>query len=112
MNLLRETERFDRRHILESIRAYIPEAQFVKDSYITERADERIRSFYLEVEKIGSKDFVLEEIKVLKKNLPKELQARIENVVHPTFMPRNEEELIRNIIILSKQLKYTKICLK
>ncbi len=108
MNLLRETERFDRRHILESVRAFVPEAQFVKDSYITERSDEKIRSFYLEVEKTNGKDFAFEEMKILKKHLPKELQRRIENVLHPIFMPRNEEEIIRNIIILSKQLKYTR----
>lgn len=106
MNLIRETERFDKRHILEAIRHYIPDIQFVKDSYITERADEKIRSFYLEVDKGPGGSFSIEEIKQLRRHLPKEFKGRIENVVHPIFMPRNEEEVIRNIISLSKQLKY------
>lgn len=106
MNLIRETERFDRRHLLEAINTYLPNAIYVKDSYIAERSDEKIRSFYLEVETNGTQEFSLDEIKALKKNLPQELRGRIENVVHPIFMPRNEEELIRNIIILSREIKY------
>lgn len=106
MNLIRETERFDRRHLLEAITTYLPDAVYIKDSYIVERSDEKIRSYYLEVEKGGTQEFTLDEFKALKKNLPQELKGRIENVVHPIFMPRNEEELIRNIIILSREIKY------
>lgn len=106
LNLIRDTERFDRRHLLEAINAYIPDAIYVKDSYVNERFDEKIRSYYLEVEKADNQEFTLEEFKALKKNLPQELKSRIENVVHPIFMPRNEEELIRNIIVLSREIKY------
>lgn len=108
MNLLRETERFEKRHIIEAIQNYIPEIQYVKDSYILDRRDEKIRSFYLETEKLDGTKFTRDEIRTLRSHLPKELNARVENVIHPIFMPRNEEEILRNIIILSKQLKYVR----
>ena len=38
--------------------------------------------------------------------LPRELSDRIENVIHSIFMPRNEEEIMRNIVILAKQLNF------
>ncbi len=103
---LSETERFEKRHILESIKTYIPDIQFVKDTYLIDRPDEKIRTFYLEVEKAHDLFFTLEEIKNLKRSLLKELPMRIEHVLHPIFMPRNEEEVIRNIITLAKQLRF------
>lgn len=43
----------------------------------------------------------------LKHRLPKE-SARQTNIVHPIFMPRNEEEQIRNLIVLASQIKYVR----
>ncbi len=105
LHFIRETERFEKRHILEAIHTILPSAQFVKDSYVQGRSDEKVRSFYLEVEK---PQLSIEEIRKLKKLLPKELKTRVENVIHPIFMPRNEEELMRNMVLLSKQLKYSR----
>jgi hypothetical protein len=108
MNLLSDTERFEKRHILETIKNTISDVQYLKDSYVSDRGDDRVRTFYFEIEKQNGAKFTLDEVKKLKKVLPKELKSRVENVVHPIFMPRNEEEVIRNIIVLSKQLKYVK----
>ncbi|HSX10907.1 MAG TPA: hypothetical protein VLF94_04240, partial [Chlamydiales bacterium] len=44
----------------------------------------------------------------LKEKLPCEFLRQAENVVHPIFMPRNEEELIRNLIVLATQIKYVR----
>jgi hypothetical protein len=41
----------------------------------------------------------------LKGVLPVEIEARIERLMHPVFMPRNEEEVMRNILTLAKQIK-------
>jgi hypothetical protein len=38
--------------------------------------------------------------------LPALFKKQVENVVHPIFMPRNEEEVLRNIVLLSKQIKF------
>lgn len=42
----------------------------------------------------------------LKEKFPSEFLGQAGNVVHPIFMPRNEEELIRNLIVLATQVKY------
>jgi len=47
-----------------------------------------------------------ELIRQLKKKTPHEFRRQAENNVHPIFMPRNEEETIRNLIVLTSQIKY------
>ena len=64
------------------------------------------RVFYIEIEKLQDSAFTTDEIKYLQKNLPRELKESIESVIHPVFMPRNEEEIMRNILLLSQQLNY------
>ncbi len=44
----------------------------------------------------------------LKKKLPCEFLGQTESNIHPIFMPRNEEETIRNLIVLSNQIKYVR----
>lgn len=44
----------------------------------------------------------------LKQKLPCEFLRQSRNIVHPIFMPRNEEELIRNLIVLANQIKYVR----
>jgi len=105
LNFSNIAERFDKTHLLEAIWYCLPDVKYVEDSYIVDKSDEKIRSYYLEVQK---KDITAEEIRLLKHRLPEECKGRIENVVHPIFMPRNEEEVLRNIILLSKQLKYVR----
>jgi hypothetical protein len=105
MNFLKETERFDQKHILDAIRALVGNVSYIEGSYIYEHSNEKVRSFYLEIELYP---LSFEHLKLLKKHLRKELKDRIENVVHHTFMPRNEEEIMKNIIILHKQLRFAK----
>jgi hypothetical protein len=108
LNFVNETERFEKNHILEAIWYCIQDVQYVENSYIVDKRDEKVRLFYLEIENPDTCFFSLEKTKLLKKRLPQEFKNRIENTVHPIFMPRNEEEILRNIILLSKQLKYVK----
>lgn len=49
-----------------------------------------------------------ELIEEVKQKLPREWIRQSENIVHPIFMPRNEEELIRNLIDLTRQVKYVR----
>ena len=63
---------------------------------------------YFEVEKEELTDFSTLEREGLKEKLSIELQAGIEKVAHSLFMPRNEEEVMRNIITLSNQLRFFK----
>lgn len=108
MNTLRDSESFDKRNILQAARSCLANIQFVKNSYIVDSNHEKIRCFYLEVQKRTGDAFTQKEEHTLKTQLPAELQARIQSTNHPIFMPRNEEEILRNIISLSKQLKYVR----
>lgn len=104
-NLLKEHEIFEERHFLAALRRFIPNASSIAGSYFSFDED-KLHRFYLEIEKDDQTPFVLSEIKELEKGLPGEIRGRVEQLVPPIFMPRNEEEVMRNILILSKQLKF------
>src|SRR3990172_1813788 len=107
INVLRENEVFEERNIFETIQHCLPGVCKIKDSFVLDRrSHDPIRLFYIEVEKLDGKDFTLEEVRGLRKRLPREIKDSIESVIHPVFMPRNEEEIMRNILILSQQLKF------
>ncbi len=107
MNVLRENELFEERHILEAISCCLPHIRKIENSVVLDRRNlDPIRVFYLEIEKKDGTGFSLDEMRELRKNLPRELKESVENILHPVLMPRNEEEIMRNIFLLSQQLKY------
>lgn len=107
INVLKESELFEERHILEAIRHCLPHVSKVENSFILDRrTHDPIRLFYLEIEKKDNTPFTIDEIKELRKSLNRELKENIESIIHPVLMPRNEEEIMRNIVLLSRQLKY------
>jgi hypothetical protein len=107
VNFLKDKEAFEKRHILGAIQNYISNAQVVEDSFFTNRrGTENICTLYLEIEKSNGEFFTSAEIKTLRKELPIDLKDRIEQLMHPVFMPRNEEEIMRNVLILSNQIKF------
>lgn len=107
VNFLQDKEVFEERHLLKAIQNYIPSAQAVLNSFFAnKRAPEHICTLYLEIEKTNGESFNSDEINLLRRELPSDLMDRIEHLMHPVFMPRNEEEIIRNILSLSYQIKY------
>ena len=107
VNFLREKEVLEKTHILKAIQNYIPDAKVVENSFFSNRRGaEHICTLYLEFEKNSGEEFSADEINILRKALPSDLQDRIEHLMHPLFMPSNEEEIIRNILSLSSQIKY------
>lgn len=108
INLLQESERFEQKHFIQSIKSCVQDIKPIKNSYISDKREENILCYYIEIEKTNSSNFSLDEIARLKKLLPSEIKTRIEMVINPIFMPRNEEEMLRNIILLSKQIKYVR----
>ncbi|MDF2577042.1 MAG: hypothetical protein K0S74_526 [Chlamydiales bacterium] len=109
LNLSKDNELFEQHHLLKAIQHLIPNACLVEESfYINYNRLDRICSLYLEVEKEGQCDFSLNEIASLKKGLPAQIRLRIEKRLQPLFMPRNEEEIMRHIVALSNQLKFTR----
>lgn len=107
VNVLRENELFEERHILEAMSHCMPKVRHIEKSLVLDRrSHDPIRLFYLEIEKKDGTPFSLKEIKELKRELPRELKESVENVLYPVLMPRNEEEIMRNILLLSQQLKF------
>lgn len=109
MNFLAERESIGEKQLLKAIQQYIKTAESVPNSFFINKNDtDHIVSLYLEVEKSDGSDFTAIDINKLRRELPLDLQNRIVHRHHPIFMPRNEEEIMRNIIILCDQLKFIK----
>ncbi|NGX49221.1 MAG: hypothetical protein K940chlam5_00817 [Candidatus Anoxychlamydiales bacterium] len=108
MDLLYENEYFEKSYILESISQITKDFRYIKSSFITDRRDPKILSYYLEIEKKELNYFSLKEINDLKRKLSLAFISKMKKLINPIYLPRNEEEILRNIIILTKQLNYVK----
>lgn len=107
VNFLKNKEIFEEQHLLTAIQKYIPNVKTIKDSFFANRRGlEHICTVYLEVEKETGEEFSSKEILSLKNELAFDLKDRIGHLTHPIFMPRNEEEIMRNVLALSNQIKY------
>jgi hypothetical protein len=107
LNFINDTEVFEEKHLLKTVQSILPNLQMVPNSSIVERREnKKVRSVYLEVEKLDKAAFLATEIKQFKQKIPLEVKNRVETLVHPVFIHRNEEEIMRNILDLSRQLKY------
>ncbi len=106
LNFLREHEKFDTAHLLKAIQSPIPYVRLVEGSDFIDRAESSFHTIYLEIEKTDGSDFGLEEVNLLRSALPEKIKENIEQLTHPIFMPRNEEEVLRNIMALSRQLRF------
>lgn len=107
VNFLQDKEIFEQRHLLKAIQNYIPSAEAIPHSFFANRrGSEYLCTLYLEIFKHSGKDFTTEEIETLRRELPNDLRDRIEHLMHPLFMPRNDEEIMRNILNLSSQIKF------
>lgn len=107
LNSIREYECFEERHIVNAVQRILPESRAIVDSFYSHRHEEnKVLTLYIEFEKIKGDDFTLQELILLRKKLHVELKNSIEYLSPSLFIPRNEEELYRNIISLSQELKY------
>jgi hypothetical protein len=104
-NLSSTLERFDKENLLEALLHINPHLPVVEDSFFTDQSHDKISSFYIEIHRDPLSP---EDIKKIQTLLSEECKARIENIFHPIFMPRNEEELFKNIILLSQQIHSVK----
>ncbi|HSX13034.1 MAG TPA: hypothetical protein VLE96_01255 [Chlamydiales bacterium] len=103
INFLAENEVFETTHFVNAIQKHFPEIHPVEGSFFIDR-HQSLQTLYLEVEKEG--DFTIQEIQLLRTSLPDQIKEHIEKLAHPIFMPRNEEDVLRNIMTLSGQLRY------
>lgn len=102
-------ERFDDRHILLACQRCIPSLEAVPRSfYASSSPAETALSLYLELEKSDRSAFTCREMKTLKDELGLELTASIEQVMSRIDIPLNEEDLLRNLLLLSQQVRSVK----
>ncbi len=106
LNFLREHEVFEAAHLISAIQKNHALVRIVDGSLFVDKGEASIETVYLEIEKTDSSDFTLEEIQLLKVSLPDRIKGHVEQLTHPIFMPRNEEEVLRNIMALSRQLRF------
>ncbi|MCI0382135.1 MAG: peptide ABC transporter substrate-binding protein [Chlamydiae bacterium] len=100
-------ESFEESHVLAGAEKSIQNVQVVKDSYYYyQGTQDPVRLLYLELEKKDGTSFSNKEIKILQEELKEELKRRIEKLIPSVFMIRNEEEIMKNILLLSQELKY------
>ena len=107
LNFLRDHELFETSHLVNAIQKHFPLIHPVEGSFFIDRApDSSLQTLYLEIEQPDGFDFTLDEIQRLRTSLPDQIKGHIEQLAHPIFMPRNEEEVLRNIMSLSRQLRF------
>lgn len=107
LNFIKEHEIFEKKHLSNAILQFLPNVKVVENSYFVDKASKNdIQTCYIEIERNDELDFNIDEIRVLKDELPTYLKGNIEQLIHPVFMPRNEEEIVKNMLVLSHQLKY------
>ena len=97
---------FDIQHIGTAVQQLLPNAQIVNGSfYLAQTSQDSIRTLYVEIEKEDGSAFSLEECKKIKFYLGEKVNEKIEKLTHSVFMSRNEEEVMKHILLLSKELK-------
>jgi hypothetical protein len=98
-------EVFEKEHLFDAVRHYMPCAREVDGSYFADKND-KVRVNYLEIEKEDGAEFTPLEIQLLRNHVPERLRTHRERLRPALFMPRNEEEVLRNIKILSQELSF------
>lgn len=106
LNFFHKFEFFEEKHILLSVQKFFPEMRLVSKSFYAFCPDQSpICTIYVELEKEDGSRFFPGEIRTLRSHLVDEFSKRIEHLVPSLFMVRNEEEVMRNILLLSQEIK-------
>jgi len=104
INLLSQHERFDFKHIQSALKACCPELSIVFNSLFVFKNANCIQSFYFEIEAISTDLIDIAKFRLKLPLFKSELKKRVESLVPELFMPRNEEEIMRTIFALSKEM--------
>ncbi len=105
----KDRESMSEKTILKAIQSFIIGAQIISHSFLQNQSGiDHVSFCYIEFAKQNGTLFTFAEIAHLKKHLPAELSQGMDQRLHPLFMPRNEEEIMRNMLILSEQIKFVK----
>lgn len=95
--------------IQEAIGHTIKGATLIEDSfYDGKKGDEEIQSYYFEIQKLNREPFKEVDIKAIEENFSFDLMDRVTLFSYPMYLPRNEEEVMRNMLQLSREIKFVK----
>jgi len=109
LNFLKANEVFEKHHIKKALEPFGEDLIVIEDSYINvETRQDQLKLSYIEVEKIDGSPLSLDEQLRLQKHLPEWIATSIEKRLRPLFMPRNEEEVMRSVVMLSDQLRFVR----
>lgn len=101
---LSEYERFDHRHVLRACQSSLPSLELVPHSFYSFRyPNDRALALYVEVEKQDGSALAAEELDLLKRTLGIKLAASVEQMVSRIEIPQNEEDVLRNFLLLSQR---------
>jgi len=103
LSLLKDRQFFEESLLADAIQTIIPGASPVKNSYFSIEGMRSIGA-YIEIEMRDGSKITKEKRDRLKQLLPNEIKGHIEELIHPIFMPRNDEEVYQNVIKLSGML--------
>ena len=107
LNFLNKNELFDEKHLLKSIQKIIPSYEIVKDSFFTDTQEKHlVKTLYIEIDYSGSSQSISLTINLLRRRLLQEVKNNIQILYNSLFNPQNEEEIFKNTVVLSKQLRY------
>ncbi|HEV3269141.1 MAG TPA: hypothetical protein VGZ69_00620 [Candidatus Rhabdochlamydia sp.] len=107
IHFLNDDEQFEQVHCMRMIKSCFSDFHYIEGSYFSYIPQEgQAHLIYLELEKKDASEISSQELKKLNEKLIDEVENGIHSLMHPLFIPRNEEEVIRNMILLSKELRY------
>jgi oligopeptide transport system substrate-binding protein len=109
INIDQDHEKFGQKHLLRALRALLPSVVPVHGSFSAHQpAYQPMQLLYIELEQANGQPFSPDEMKLLRDELPRECTEHIERLTHAIFMHRNEEEVARALLTLSRELQYVK----
>lgn len=104
-NVMDRCELFDEENILVSLQKHFPNLQLVKESYYNHTSqNENIRICYFEIEKKNGVPFTHSERRFITKNFKEKVKNSIQKLIPSMFMKLNQEEVYKNILILSQEI--------
>ena len=105
-NLMDRYELFDEENIVLALQKYLPQLRLVKESsYCHTSQHKNLKIFYFEIEKLNDTSFSLLELTLLKNNLEEKVRKSIQPLSPTIFMKRNDEEIYKNILVLSQEIQ-------
>lgn len=107
-NIMDRCELFDEENILVLLQKHFPDLQFVKESYYNHTSqNESIRICYFEIEKKDGIPLSPVERSSIMNSFKEKIKNSIQKLVPSMFMKLNQEEIYKNILILSQEITAT-----